>query len=92
MFTGMAGMRSGARRGQEQRMGKCFNTTGLCRPEMHYMVNIDGCLERMGIMVDNGVYFTVSRARQYGKTTALRLLKKRLFDNYVVLCLFWKGL
>ena len=73
-------------------MGKCFNTTGLCRPEMHYMVNIHGCLERMGIMVDNGVYFTVSRARQYGKTTALRLLKKRLSDNYVVLCLFWKGL
>ena len=55
------------------------------------MVNIDGRLERMGIMVDNGVYFTVSRARQYGKTTALRLLKKRLSDNYVVLSISLEG-
>ena len=32
-------------------------------------------------MVDYGEYFTINRARQYGKTTTLSLLKKLLMTN-----------
>jgi len=34
-------------------------------------------------MVDYGEYFTINRARQYGKTTTLSLLKKALDDEYI---------
>ena len=46
-------------------MCKHFNTTGLCFPDEHYMVNIDGRLEEIKGMVDRGEYFAVNRARQY---------------------------
>lgn len=38
-------------------------------------------------MVDDGQYFTVNRARQYGKTTLLRALSDFLKENYLVVSL-----
>lgn len=35
--------------------------------------------------VDRGEYFTVNRARQYGKTTTLRALKEYLKNEYYVI-------
>ena len=55
-------------------MGKVFNTTAVCVPEEHYMVNIDTRLKEIRKLVDGGKYFTINRARQYGKTTTLRAL------------------
>ena len=55
-------------------MGRVFNTTGVCIPEKHYMVNINGRLQQIKVLVDEGKYFTINRARQYGKTTTLRAL------------------
>ena len=48
------------------------------------MVDISGKLEQIKAMVDYGDYFTINRARQYGKTTTLSLLKKELKDEYIV--------
>ncbi|MDR3334055.1 MAG: hypothetical protein LBT13_04080, partial [Treponema sp.] len=42
------------------------------------MVNISGKLTQIKAMVDRGDYFTINRGRQYGKTTTLRELHKRL--------------
>jgi hypothetical protein len=65
-------------------MEKVFNTTGACNPEKHYMVDILGRLEAIKELVDNGDYFTINRARQYGKTTTLFSLFKYLRGEYFV--------
>ncbi len=65
-------------------MGKVFNVTGDCRPDIHYMVDISGKLRQIKAMVDAGQYFTINRARQYGKTTTLRALEKALSGEYYV--------
>lgn len=54
---------------------KTFNTTGTCRPNAHYMVDITDRLEIIRKMVANGNYFCINRGRQYGKTTTLGSLK-----------------
>lgn len=66
-------------------MGKVFNVTGTCRPELHYMVDITERLEQIKKMVDAGQYFTINRARQYGKTTTLKALGLFLKDEYQVI-------
>lgn len=66
-------------------MAKIFNTTADCKPDFHYMVNIDVKLAEIKKMVDRGDYFAIHRARQYGKTTTLRILNRFLQkDRYVV--------
>lgn len=66
-------------------MGKKFNVTGVCRPQMHYMVKLDSRLEEIRSMVDEGKYFLINRARQYGKSTMLYALANYLKDEYFVL-------
>ena len=61
-----------------------FNVTGVCVPEKHYMVDISDKLAQIKEMVDYGDYFTINRAKQYGKTTTLSLLKKMLKSEYIV--------
>ena len=52
-----------------------FNTEGLCRPEEHYMVQLDDRMEQIKtLFVDRKKYFVINRGRQYGKTTTLRAL------------------
>lgn len=68
-------------------MAKIFNVTADCKPDLHYMVNLDKRLEEIKILVDSGAYFTISRARQYGKTTTLRALNGYLQDKYYVVLL-----
>ena len=65
-------------------MAKYFNTVAVCRPNQHYMVDISDKLEQIGRMIDAGWYFTINRARQYGKTTTLKALAK--FLEYEELC------
>lgn len=55
-------------------MSKIFNTTVVCIPEKHYMVDISRRLEVMKTLVDTEQYFTINRRRQYGKTTTLMAL------------------
>ncbi|WP_026506331.1 AAA-like domain-containing protein [Butyrivibrio sp. MC2013] len=65
---------------------KTFNTTAVCVPTKHYMVDLS---ERVGEitkqLVDTGKYFTINRARQYGKTTTLTALEQYLSDRYDVI-------
>lgn len=68
-------------------MGKIFNVNAACIQELHYMVDITDKLEKIKSMVDAGQYFTINRARQYGKTTTLRALRKLLEKDYVVVSL-----
>ena len=68
-------------------MPKVFNTTAVCIPEEHYMVDISGRLKEIKSLVDAGKYFTINRARQYGKTTTLRGLYRYLQKEYYVVLL-----
>ena len=65
-------------------MRKIFNISADCKPDLHYMVDISERLSQSKEMVDAGQYFTVNRARQYGKTTMLRALEKYLAKEYTV--------
>ena len=71
---------------------RCFNTTALCRPDKHYMVDISERIEKIKELVDAGKYFTINRARQYGKTTTLRALRNELQSEYNVIALSFEGL
>lgn len=66
-------------------MKKEFNVTAVCLPDRHYMVNIDSRLKEIRQLADAGKYFTVSRARQYGKTTILMGLEQVLKKDYYVI-------
>ncbi|CBZ03996.1 AAA family ATPase [Clostridium botulinum] len=59
-------------------MKKRFNVTGTCIPEKHYMVDISKKLDSILKLIDNEEYFIINRPRQYGKTTTLYMLEKRL--------------
>lgn len=65
-------------------MSKVFNVTADCKPDIHYMVNLDTRLAEIKELIDAGKYFTVNRARQYGKTTTLRALSRYLQCEYYV--------
>lgn len=64
---------------------KEFNITGICFPDKHYMVNIDNRLQAMRELVEQGKYFVLNRARQYGKTTTLNALGNILQKDYCVI-------
>ena len=68
-----------------------FNVTGLCVPERHYMADISGKLAKIREMVDRGDYFTINRARQYGKTTTLLQLARSLPKEYTCISLSFEG-
>ena len=65
-------------------MNRIFNTSADCKPGLHYMVDIEDRLIEMKAMVDRGDYFTVNRARQFGKTTTLKALGRYLKKDYQV--------
>ena len=68
-------------------MPKVFNTTAVCIPTEHYMVDISGRLSKIKEMIDARKYFTINRARQYGKTTILRALFTYLQKDYYTVLL-----
>lgn len=73
-------------------MPKRFCITGTCIPEKNYMVDISGRIDKIvHDYIENGYYFTINRARQYGKTTMLYLLERRLQEEYLVISLSFEA-
>lgn len=71
---------------------KKFNVTGLCLPDKHYMADISERLEEMKGYIEDGDYFTINRARQYGKTTTLNALKRRFENEYMIFLISFEGI
>lgn len=73
-------------------MPKVFNVTGLCVPEQNYMVDLT---DRVHLIVSEYIcknkYFTINRARQYGKTTLLYCLENELREDYIVVSLSFEA-
>ena len=61
--------------------------------DQHYMVPIDRQVNAAAKMVEDGMYFTINRGRQYGKTTTLSFLQKHLSDKgYAVFSISFESL
>ena len=71
---------------------KRFNVTGLCVPTEDYMVDISDKVEKIAELVHRRCYFTINRARQYGKTTTLNCLRDALKNEYIVIFTSFEGL
>jgi len=72
---------------------KKFNVTGMCVPDEHYMVDIKEKLLQIMNLVHDANYFTINRARQFGKTTTLASLERLLNDtsDYICVSLSFEG-
>ena len=73
-------------------MQREFNVTGLCIPDIHYMVDISNKVNQIKALIDKQHYFTINRGRQYGKTTTINEVERTLGDKYVVVSLTFEGL
>ncbi len=73
-------------------LNKTFNIIGSCFPEENYMINMESRLNEIEKLVDERKYFTINRARQYGKTTLLNLMVKYLSSKYTVFSISFEGL
>ena len=71
---------------------KRFNTTGTCIPEKHYMADTTDKINQIIRLIEQESYFTINRARQYGKTTTLLLLWRRLKESYIVISISFEGM
>ena len=70
---------------------KEFNVTGSCNPAWHYMVDTSTRFEAIIRYIETGKYFTINRARQFGKTTTLDMIWRKLSDKYLVIALSFEG-
>jgi len=57
---------------------KQFNTTGPCRPDIHYMLPAAARLPETRRLIDGQNYFVLHAARQTGKTTSMLALAREL--------------
>lgn len=71
---------------------KQFNTTGVCLPDRHYMVDVTERVESIRQMIEHSDYFCINRGRQYGKTTTLDAIQRTLEPEYLVLSISFEGL
>ncbi|MCL2159321.1 MAG: AAA-like domain-containing protein [Oscillospiraceae bacterium] len=71
---------------------KRFNVTGICVPDENYMVDISEKIAQIKKLIDNRCYFTINRARQYGKTTTLYEIRRRLSKEYLIVKISFEGL
>ena len=71
---------------------RSFNTTGVCIPEKHYMVNISDRIQQITELIEAGKYFSINRARQYGKTTTITALTRALSSKYTIISLDFQGI
>lgn len=73
-------------------MNRKFNTTGVCIPHLHYMVDISDKLNKIEKMIHSGDYFVINRPRQYGKTTTMYMLEQHLKNQYLILSISFEGI
>lgn len=70
---------------------KEFNTTAICIPELHYMVDTTEKIRQIEKLIAHGDYFTINRARQYGKTTTISTLFRKLQHQYLMVRMSFEG-
>ncbi|MBO7438649.1 MAG: hypothetical protein J6U21_03115 [Bacteroidales bacterium] len=66
-------------------MAKEFNTSVTCDPKRHYMVDTTAKMKVFEGLIDKRKYFTITRARQFGKSTSLNWILWNMSDRYLVI-------
>ncbi|MBR6179188.1 MAG: AAA-like domain-containing protein [Bacteroidales bacterium] len=66
-------------------MAKEFNTAVTCNPQRHYMVDVTSKMKVFERLINSGKYFTITYARQFGKSTSLNWILHNMSDNYLVI-------
>lgn len=61
-------------------MARWFNTSGPCRPELHYMLAPAARLPDLTRLIDQQHYFVIHAPRQTGKTTAILAVAQTLTE------------
>lgn len=56
------------------------------------MVDTEKRFKAVESLIDFGEYFTINRARQYGKTTMLQTIRRRLSDKYLIIKTSFEGI
>jgi hypothetical protein len=74
-------------------MKKTFNITGRCFPNEHFMADVSGKFQQTLEFIESKKYFSISRPRQFGKTTTLLELSQTLekSDKYLVFIISFEG-
>ena len=70
---------------------KEFNTEAICIPNLHYMVDLSDKIQQIEKLIAHGDYFTINRARQYGKTTMMSALSRKLRNQYLMVRMSFEG-
>ncbi len=65
-------------------MAKVFNTSVTCNPKIHYMVDTTAKMKVFERMINGRCYFTIKRARQFGKSTSLNWILHNMSQDYLV--------
>ncbi|MBQ3617684.1 MAG: AAA-like domain-containing protein [Bacteroidales bacterium] len=73
-------------------MAKEFNTSVTCDPKKHYMVDVTNKMKVFERLINNGNYFTITRARQFGKTSSLKWILHNMSDRYLVVIIDFNNL
>ena len=68
-------------------MARQFNTEVTCDPKRHYMVDTTNKMKVFERLINFGKYFTINRARQFGKSTSLKWIYNHLNGEYLVVSL-----
>lgn len=55
------------------------------------MVDTESRFKAVERLIDSGAYFTINRARQYGKTTMLNMIWRKLSNNYLIIDSSFEG-
>lgn len=71
---------------------KKFNVNAICIPKLHYMVDVSSKINQIKELIDRGEYFTINKARQFGKTTTISQLSKVLEKDYIPIRISFEGL
>ena len=66
---------------------RCFNTQGACIEGRHFLVPMTDRLVGVRKLVDSGKYFSINKARQFGKTTTILALQDFLKADYTVIAM-----
>lgn len=73
---------------------RSFNTEVVCNSQKHYMVDTSDKIDRIiAKYVERGKYFSINRGRQYGKTSTLRAISRKLREKYycIQISLAWSN-
>ena len=68
-------------------MSRLFNTEVTCDQKRHYMVDTTNKMKVFERLINYGKYFTINRARQFGKSTSLKWIYNHLNGEYLVVSL-----